>query len=171
MGDYVIFAIDNDADLHTNAKFLRHVDEQRAMMKMNGTMQLCIGSYKGKLERSYIMRWDDFMEHVADSGYVDKQESVLILRDGAYGKTYASLKYNDGSDDELNLGVLKPVTAYNAMLEAAWTYRPDLDQYYVCEAFTASDGPSDSNLAEMIADGLSKSLSETLLEAMNEGSH
>lgn len=174
MGDYVIFAIDNDADLHTNAKFLRHVDEQRAMMKMNGTMQLCIGSYKGKLERSYIMRWDDFMSHVADSGYIDQQESVLVLRDGAYGKTYASLQFNADTvgDDELHLGVLKPVTAYNAMLEDAWTYRPDLDQYYVVEEIAKpSDGPSDSKLAEMLADALSTPLSETLLEAMDEGSH
>ena len=146
MGEYVIFAIDNDGDLHTNAKFLRYVDERVAMQKMKGKMKLCIGSYKGKLERSYIVRWDDFMEHIADSGYVDKQESILILRDGYYGVTYATLKFNSayntdwpaefpnvGSND-LFLGVFKSIPANEALYEEAWTYRPDLDTYYVCEA-------------------------------------
>ena len=95
MGEYVIFAIDNDADLHTNAKFLRYMDEREVMGKTKGKMKLCIGSYKGKLERSYIVRWDDFMEHIAESGYVDNQESVLFLRDGYYGVTYATLKFNN----------------------------------------------------------------------------
>ena len=146
MGEYVVFAIDNDGDLHTNAKFLRYVDERVAMQKMKGTMKLCIGSYKGKLERSYILRWDDFMEHIAESGYVDNQESILILRDGYYGKVYATLKFNSAynSDwpaeftnvgyDDLFLGVFKAIPSNEAQYEEAWTYRPDLDTYYVCEA-------------------------------------
>ena len=143
MGEYVIFAIDNDNDLHTNAKFLRYMDEREVMGKTKGKMQLCIGSYKGKLERSYIVRWDDFMEHIAESGYVDNQESILILRDGYYGKVYATLKFNndDGKfpnvgHNDLFLGVFKPITAHDAQYEEAWTYRPDTDQYYVCEEIT-----------------------------------
>jgi len=148
MGEYVIFAIDNDDNVHTNAKFLRYVDEREVMGKTKGKMKLCIGSYKGKLERSYIMRWDDFMEHIAESGYVDKQESILILRDGYYGKVYATLKFNSAynSDwpaefpnvgyDDLFLGEFKSIPASEAQYEEAWTYRPDLDQYYVCEEIT-----------------------------------
>jgi len=148
MGEYVIFAIDNDDNVHTNAKFLRYVDEREVMGKTKGKMKLCIGSYKGKLERSYIMRWDDFMEHIAESGYVDKQESILILRDGYYGKVYATLKFNSAynSDwpaeftnvgyDDLFLGEFKSVPAHEAQYEEAWTYRPDLDTYYVCEEIT-----------------------------------
>ena len=146
MGEYVVFAIDNDDNVHTNAKFLRYVDEREVMGKTKGKMKLCIGSYKGKLERSYIMRWDDFMEHIAESGYVDKQESILILRDGYYGKVYATLKFNSAynSDlhaeftnvgyDDLFLGEFKSIPAREAQYEEAWTYRPDLDTYYVCEA-------------------------------------
>jgi len=148
MGEYVIFAIDNDDNVHTNAKFLRYVDEREVMGKTKGKMKLCIGSYKGKLERSYIMRWDDFMEHIAESGYVDKQESILILRDGYYGKVYATLKFNSAynSDwpaeftnvgyDDLFLGEFKSIPAHEAQYEEAWTYRPDLDTYYVCEEIT-----------------------------------
>jgi hypothetical protein len=140
MGEYVVFAIDNDNDLHTNARFLRYVDELRAMSKMDGTMQLCIGSYLGQMERSYIVTFSDFIEHIMDSGYVDKQESVMVLRDGYYGKVYATLKFNnygydmeDGRGDML-LGILKAVDKDDALAEYGWTYRPDLNQYYVVEA-------------------------------------
>jgi len=143
MGEYVIFAIDNDDDVHTNAKFLRYVDEREVMGKTKGKMKLCIGSYKGKLERSYIMRWDDFMEHIAESGYVDNQESILILRDGYYGKVYATLKFNNDESkfpnvgyDDLFLGEFKSIPSNEAQYEEAWTYRPDLDTYYVCEEIT-----------------------------------
>ena len=143
MGEYVIFAIDNDANLHTNAKFLRYMDEREVMGKTKGKMKLCIGSYKGKLERSYIVRWDDFMEHIAESGYVDNQESILILRDGYYGVTYATLKFNNDEGkfpnvgyDDLFLGAFKSIPASEAQYEEAWTYRPDLDTYYVCEEIT-----------------------------------
>ena len=143
MGEYVIFAIDNDDNVHINAKFLRYVDEREVMGKTKGKMKLCIGSYKGKLERSYIMRWDDFMEHIAESGYVDNQESVLILRDGYYGKVYATLKFNNDESkfpnvghNDLFLGVFRSIPAHEAQYEEAWTYRPDLDTYYVCEEIT-----------------------------------
>jgi hypothetical protein len=140
MGEYVVFAIDNDNDLHTNARFLRYVDELRAMQKMDGTMQLCIGSYLGQMERSYIVSFNDFIEHIMDSGYVDKQESVMVLRDGYYGKVYATLKFNNHGYDmedgrgDMFLGILKAVDKDDAMAEYGWTYRPDLNQYYVVEA-------------------------------------
>jgi hypothetical protein len=140
MGEYVVFAIDNDNDLHTNARFLRYVDERRALQKMDGTMQLCIGSYLGQMERSYIVTFSDFIEHIMDSGYVDLQESVMVLRDGYYGKVYATLKFNnhgydveDGSND-MFLGILKAVDKDEAMANDGWTYRPDHNQYYVVES-------------------------------------
>ena len=139
MGEYVVFAIDNDDDLHTNAKFLRYVDQRRAMQEMDGTMKLCIGSYLGKVERSYIVSFSDFVHHIMDSGYVDNQESIMVLRDGYYGKVYATLKYNnygyameDGSGD-MFLGILKPVDKDEAMANYGWTYRPDMDQYFIVE--------------------------------------
>lgn len=143
MGEYVVFAIDNDNDLHTNAKFLRYVDERQVMGKMEGKMQLCIGSYQGWMERSYIVSFNDFVDHIMESGYVDEQESIMVLRDGYYGKVYATLKYNDHGypaypmEDGLSdlfLGLLKPVDKDEAMANDGWTYRPDHNQYYVVEA-------------------------------------
>lgn len=136
MGEYVIFAIDNDDDAHTNAKFMRHMDTLDAMSKMRGNMKLCIGSYKNKLERSYLVRFDDFFDHVAESGYVDDQESILVLRDGYYGRTYATLKYEfvrDKAESDEFLGLFKHRPADEAMAGDAWTYRPDLDLYFITE--------------------------------------
>jgi len=139
MGEYVVFAIDNDGDLHTNAKFLRYVDERVALQKMEGTMKLCIGSYLGHIERSYIVTFSDFVRHIMNSGYVDNQESIMVLRDGYYGKVYATLKYNDHGypmEDglgDLFLGILKPVDKDEAMANYGWTYRPDINQYFIVE--------------------------------------
>ena len=71
----VIFAIDNDNDLHVNAKFLRHVDTLRALGKIPEVIP-CIGCWEGKLERSYMMLAKDF-HHVSD--YVKGQEAVLYV--------------------------------------------------------------------------------------------
>lgn len=140
MSEYVIFAIDNDDDVHTNAKFLRFIDTLDVMGKMRGKMKLCIGSYRGQMERSYIVSFNDFIDHIEPSGYVDKQQSVMVLRDGAYGKVYATLKFNNHGYDmedgrgDMFLGVLKAVDKDEAMAECGWTYRPDHNQYYVVDA-------------------------------------
>ena len=131
MKNYVIFAIDNDNDMHTISKFLRHVDTQKAMGKMKGTMKPCIGSYKGQLEQSYIMCEEDFVVHVNRSGYVDNQESFLVLEEGHRGVTYGSLVFNSWLKPQ-GLGIMRAVSKDKAMSYDAWTYRPELDTYYVC---------------------------------------
>lgn len=70
---YVLFSIDNWNDTHTLAKFLRHIDTQRASSLMKGQMQMLIGSYQGTPELSFIMLTEDFDEWVIGSGYVDNQ--------------------------------------------------------------------------------------------------
>ena len=132
MSKYVIFAIDNDNDLHTVSKFMRHVDTQKAMGKMRGTLKPCIGSYKGKLENSYIVTLEDFKQHVKKSGYIDNQESVLLLEDGHRGVTYGTLIYA-GFDKDVPLGIMRAVSKDKAVTYDAWTYRPELDTYYVCD--------------------------------------
>ncbi|AFM54606.1 hypothetical protein P12053L_01 [Celeribacter phage P12053L] len=131
MAQYVIFAIDNDNDLHTVAKFMRHVDTQQALDRMKGTLKHCIGSYNGELETSYIMTFEDFEQHVKKSGYIDNQESILMFEKGHRGVTYGTLVYS-GSAKDVPLGVMHAVSKDEAMLCDAWTYRPELDTYYVC---------------------------------------
>jgi hypothetical protein len=79
INNHVIFEIDNDKDLHTVAKFTRHLDTQRALGRLNYNPQIGIGSYDDDLGQCYMMDYNDYYEFVANSGYVDGQESVLIL--------------------------------------------------------------------------------------------
>lgn len=131
MKNYVIFAIDNDNDLHTVSKFLRHVDTQRALGNIKGTLKPCIGSYKGQMENSYIMRLDDFDLVVSGSGYVDNQESILLVEEGHRGVLYGTLLFSSISMKDQPLGILRAVPPERAMTHDGWTYRPDLDTYYV----------------------------------------
>ena len=129
---HVIFAIDNPSDLHTLARFLRFVDELRAMQKLKGTLKPCIGAYKGDLELSYIMTKEDFDAHVRGSQWVSGQESFLDVEQGYYGRTYAALDFTDGS--RVYLGELEAETdKLGLMIGQNWTYRPDLKTFYFTE--------------------------------------
>jgi len=128
MGNYVIFSIDNCTDVHVLAKFLRHVDTKRALGYMRGEMKLCLESYEGVLEQSFLMRRDDFDAIVQPFGYVDGQECLMVVS----GKRMHSwLLYSDG--DVKPLGYLKQVTKDQALAKDAWTYRMDINAYFIIE--------------------------------------
>lgn len=135
MEKFVIFSIDGVNDTHKQAKFLRHIDTARAMGKMQGKMVHCIGSYKGEIEPSYLMLWDDFLDHVIGKGFVGGQESILMVSE--CNKQYATLVFSDQSRQ--SVGSLKSVGKDEAMKHDAWTYRPDLNTYWI-----AVDGNPDT---------------------------
>jgi hypothetical protein len=62
--EMIVFSIDKAHDLHTQAKFLRHLSNRKAMGEMLGEVQLCIGKYEGVLEPSFLMLSVDFNKHV-----------------------------------------------------------------------------------------------------------
>ena len=76
---YTIFSIDHAHDLHTMAKFLRLMDTHEVMQRAKGNCKLMIGSYRGKLEYSFITLTEDFETFIKESGYVDGQESMLQM--------------------------------------------------------------------------------------------
>lgn len=134
--NYVIFSIDNVHDLHTLAKFLHSMDVHRAMQRTTGEMKICVGSYKGVLETSFIMTEHDFGAFVEASEYVQHQESVLLVEDGHKGAMYASLWYLDRGlrdGEHYSLGRLKSVDKSVALEQDAWTYRPDLNIYWIAQ--------------------------------------
>jgi len=114
INNHVIFAIDNDKNLHTVAKFTRHLDTQRALGRLNYNPQIGIGSYDDELEQCYMMDYNDYYEFVANSGYVDGQESVLILnpRNPRSSTLQGVLEYRGGGAEYL--GIWKDVS------EEAW---------------------------------------------------
>lgn len=128
---YTIFSIDNHTDLRTMARFLRYLDELRAMNKLSGNVVQCIGSWEGKLEPSFLCRSDDWFKFIAHSTYVEGQECVMQVSE--CNKQYAQLVYNHGGDwmDTWFLGSLKDVDKEGAMMHKGWTYRPDLNTYWV----------------------------------------
>jgi len=134
--NYVIFSIDDAHDMHTLSKFLHSMDVHKAMQRMQGDMKLCVGSYKGVLEQSFILTERDFGAFVEGGEFVQCQESVLLIEDGHYGEVYASLQYlsvgmRDG--EHVSLGLLKSVDKSVALEQDAWTYRPDLNIYWITE--------------------------------------
>ena len=134
--NYVIFSIDNVHDVRALAKFTHVMDVNHAMQKMKGVMKVCVGSYKGALETSFILTDEDFREFVEGSDFVRNQESVLLVEHGHKGRSYASLHYlvsglRDG--DHVNLGIIKSVDKSVALTQDAWTYRPDLNTYWITE--------------------------------------
>ena len=124
---YTIFSIDNHTDLHVMSKFLRFVDTLRAMDKTKGKFIQCVGSWEGELEPSFLCNTEDYEAHIKDSGYVNGQECVMQVSE--CNKQYAQLLYPSGV--AAFLGSLKSVGKDRAMKEHGWTYRPDLNTYWI----------------------------------------
>jgi hypothetical protein len=74
-----IFSIDKPYDLYTVSKFNRHLDTLRAMGKLKGEVEMCIGKWEGKLEPSYRVLTVDFEKHVLPSGYLDGQKCFMRI--------------------------------------------------------------------------------------------
>lgn len=77
--EHIVFSIDNPFDIHSLAKFYRHVDTARAMGLMSGSMELCVGSWKGNLEPSFAMLTTDFDKLDIKSLFCEKQEAFMYL--------------------------------------------------------------------------------------------
>jgi hypothetical protein len=132
MANYVIFSIDNVHDVHTLAQFSHHLDMKRAMQKLKGRPILAIGSYKGVMEQSFILLRDDFDAVVRGSQWIKDQESILHIEDGHGGVVYGALEYLATGTTE-HIGVMKEIDKREVMAYDAWTYRPDLNKYWIME--------------------------------------
>jgi hypothetical protein len=132
MANYVIFSVDNVQDVRTLAQFSHHLDMKRAMQKTKDSVKTCIGSYKGVMEQSFIMSRDDFDLVVRGTKWVENQESILHVEDGHRGVVYGALEYlADGTTE--HIGVLREIDKREVMAYDAWTYRPDLNKYFIAE--------------------------------------
>lgn len=123
---YVIFSIDNWWDLHTLAKFTRHMDTLKSMGKLQGSVVPLVGCYNDQPEMSFICTEYDFDTGVRGSGYVDKQESFLYVSEEK--QMPAWLKDRDGN--KLKSGRLEKSNAVSAMDTGSWTYRADINQFF-----------------------------------------
>lgn len=120
----MIFAIDNDDDVHTVMRFYRKVSQLQARGSF-GPMDQCIGSYKGVMERSYMIDARD-AAYVVE--FITGQESVLHVP--ADVRQPCTLHYNDMSRKPVSVGPMREVSSVDALSSDAWTYRNG--KYYVC---------------------------------------
>ena len=118
---YTVFCIDNWEDLHTNAKFMRHLDTQRAMGKLKGNVVQAFGYYAGKIEPSFVMYTEDYEKFCTP--FTKGQESVLVVPESV--KQPVWLKYADGTTEVL--GTLK--TTKNTPDAIGWTYHTGVFWY------------------------------------------
>ena len=90
-----------------------------------------IGSYKGTTEDSYVvnMKW---LSYVEQAGLLDGEESILLLSESlGQNRRRAKLHFLNASKPDEDIGILRAVVKEEAMKQDAWSYRPDLDTYFV----------------------------------------
>ena len=123
----VCFAIDNNHDLHTVAKFTRYIDTQRALGKLSGSVIQCVGFYVGELEPSYLMDRKDYDRWVKYSGYVTKQICVMYIPGDTRQPCY--FIFDDG--DQINSDPLREVDGPEGL--EAWTYVLETKRYFTTQ--------------------------------------
>jgi hypothetical protein len=125
----IIFAIDNDTDVHAVAKFMRHIDTARAVGTLKGSFVPCIGCYDGVLESSYMMDERDYRKLVEPLGFTDKQECIMHVP--ADTRQPCTIEFDANSNAPL--GPLRKITAQVALQSRAWTYVIKTDTYWTAE--------------------------------------
>lgn len=95
------------------------------------------GCYNGQTEDSFIISYD-FLHYVKLAGLLDGEESVMILDQEDAGRRAAYLLYMKDyyrfveEDDVLvSIGTLRQVSEEEAKAALAYSYRPDLDKYFL----------------------------------------
>ena len=125
----IIFAIDNDTNVHTVAKFMRHIDTARAMNTMKGAFIPCIGCYDGELESSYMMDERDYRRLVSTTDYTKEQDCILHVP--ADTRQPCTLEYRDNT--RRTIGAMRKVTPAEALQLTAWTYVIETGMYWTTD--------------------------------------
>ena len=116
----VVFSIDNAHEPRTLSRFLRHMDNQRAVGKLRGPFQVCIGKWGDKLENSFICNEKDFYDFAVD--WTKGQEAILLIDS-------ANFAFMGG----FSVGNWNKVTAKKAMVKKGWTYIMEDNTWWIVE--------------------------------------
>jgi hypothetical protein len=126
----VIFSIDNVSDLHTMATFTRFLDTKRAMGKLVGSVTLCVGSYKGELEPSFMMNEVDFNKFIRGTDWITDQESILNVPGDV--RQPCTLEYLASGKVEGCYPMKEISKNYSKYMES-YTFVPATGKYFTCE--------------------------------------
>jgi hypothetical protein len=139
---YVIFTIDFENNPLRMNVFLNHI-AALPRGEMQGEIIPMLGCYKGQKEHSFICNAQDFDIHIRGTEFIKGQESILHVASG--NKMEAYLEYlADGRTEQL--GCMHQVPREEALQSEAYTYRPDMNCYWV-----AKQGNPDGSYAESVA--------------------
>ena len=122
----IIFAIDNNTDTHSVAKFMRHLDTKRAMGELKGGVVHCIGYWEGILEPSYMMDERDYRKFVEPMGFTSEQSCIMHVP--ADTRQPCTLEYYDGKIE--TVGPMREVSSNYALSFHAWTYVQSTGKYF-----------------------------------------
>ena len=131
MNNQVIFAVDNGNDIHHLAKFARYLDTVRVNRNLAFKPKVCTGKWKEELEVSYCMDYNDFMEYVANTEWVEHQECFMVVNPvnpRQQHRKQASLLYRCGNTERM--GEYKQVTPEEALAKGTFTYFNDDKTYW-----------------------------------------
>jgi hypothetical protein len=134
----VIFSIDNGKNPNTALLFESSFNNHP---KRSSNLVPVEGGYEGTLEKSYTCNRKDFNEIVVDWGWVHNQHCVLGIT--SCNKAYAQLEYVNGDIEQI--GCMHSVTKEEALSSLEYTYRPDLNLYWI-----AKKGNPDNSFRESL---------------------
>ena len=122
---YAIFSIDG-----ADNPFNLNIFNSHVVYKASSRVAIRIGCCRGKKELSFICHKDVFEEHIRDTVYIAKQESILWVASG--NKQEAHLEYlADGRIEPI--GSMHSVCEEEAIQHAAWTHDPSTGNYWVAK--------------------------------------
>lgn len=133
----VIFSIDFENNPHKLNIFMNRIAEAEAFGQLEGHILPMLGKYKGKTEHCFICRRDDFDKHIRGSEYIKGQESIMMVASG--NKMEVRLEYLDQRSPPVGLGCMHEVCREEAMQADAWTYRPDMDVFWIAKKGNPDD--------------------------------
>ena len=130
MLEHVIFSVDNATNLNLYMKAIHKLDVLRAT-RMKGGVTMCIGSYKGELEPSFMVLARDWDEVVRDgmSQWMENQESILRVPGDT--RQPCALTTVQGEHIE-TLDEMSEYKPHNLTSLLGWTYVMATNKYYSC---------------------------------------
>ena len=126
---YVIFSIDNESNPMALKAFEGYIHDIQFDCASDLYTKL-VGCYKGQKENAWIWSLEDFNKHLRGRVWIAEQESILHVASG--NKMEATLEYLDNTPN-VELGCMHQVCRAEALASEAYTYRPDLDIYWVAK--------------------------------------
>lgn len=128
MSTAVIFSID-PKDMYETMKFYRHACDLKAGGKMLGKIIPCLSMYEGELEQSFLVKEADFFRHFFQSQYCMNQDTFMTV--STSGKHQIARIEDWYTEEVLTKGRLEEVTMKKAFKSKGFTYRPDMNAYWI----------------------------------------